>query len=238
MMRPVVFVLSLWISFSCVKKTTGSSYAPTADSFSFPKADTTKTYLALGDSYTIGQSVEEIARFPAQTVALLKQQGINMSNPVYIARTGWTTESLQQAIASQNPSPLFDVVSLLIGVNDQYLHLDTGSYALRFTQLLEKAIELAKGKKSNVFVLSIPDYSATPFVSVPDKPRVSMEIDWFNAINKRITTTFGVSYTDITPSTKEAATNPTLIASDNLHPSGSEYRKWAEMLAPKIKAVL
>jgi len=177
-------------------------------------------------------------RFPGQTVFNLKQQGIKMSDPVYIARTGWTTENLQQAITIQNPSPGFDVVSLLIGVNDQYLRMDTGGYALRFTQLLEKAIQLAKGKKSNVFVLSIPDYSVTPFVAASDKARVSLEIDWFNAINKRITTSFGVSYTDITPSTREAATNSMLIASDNLHPSGTEYKKWADMLVPKMKAVL
>ena len=123
-------------------------------------------------------------------------------------------------------------------MNDQYQRVDTSSYAIRFAQLLEKAIQLANGKKSNVFVLSIPDYSVTPFVGSADKIRVSTEIDWFNEINKRITLFYGVSYTDITPSTREATTNATLIAIDNLHPSGSEYRKWAELLAPKIKVVL
>ena len=195
-------------------------------------------YLALGDSYTIGQSVLANERFPAQTVGLLKQQGIKISNPTYIAQTGWTTTNLQNAIASQSPSPTYDVVSLLIGVNDQYQHLDTGGYAIRFTQLLEKAIQLANGKKTNVFVLSIPDYSVTPFVAAADKPRVRMEIDWFNAINKRITMAYNVGYTDITPSTREAENNPSLIASDGLHPSGLEYKKWAEMLASKMKAVL
>ena len=133
---------------------------------------------------------------------------------------------------------MFDVVTLLIGVNDQYQRVDTNTYATRFTQLLEKAIQLAKGKKTKVFVLSIPDYSVTPFVALADKSRVSAEIDWFNTINKRITLSYNVSYTDITASTRQAATNPSLTASDNLHPSGSEYRKWAEMLTPKMKAVL
>jgi lysophospholipase L1-like esterase len=196
-----------------------------------------KTYLALGDSYTIGQSVTESERFPAQTVSILKQQGIKIANPVYIAQTGWTTSNLQQAILDQNPST-FDVVTLLIGVNDQYQRMDTGGYAIRFIQLLEKAIQLAKGKRTNVFALSIPDYSVTPFVAASDKSRVSTEIDWFNAINKRITLSYVISYTDITPSTREAATNPSLIAGDNLHPSGSGYKKWAELLTPRMKSVL
>ncbi len=231
MMRSIIIILLCFI-FSCNKKTV----APVV---SIPPPLTpAKSYLALGDSYTIGQSVAQNERFPAQTVSLLKQQGININDPVYIAQTGWTTANLQSAIANQNPPSTFDVVSLLIGVNDQYQGMDTSGYTLRFTQLLEKAIQLAGGKKSNVFVLSIPDYSATPFVASANKSKVSMEIDWFNAINKRITAAFNVSYTDITPSTREATTNAALIANDNLHPSGLEYKKWAEMLAPKMRAVL
>jgi lysophospholipase L1-like esterase len=238
-MRLLVILLSIYVCFSCGKKTTEPyTYYPRPDTIPTSATTSDRTYLALGDSYTIGQSVTEQERFPALAVSLLKQQGIKMANPVYIAQTGWTSFNLQQAITSQNPSPSFDVVSLLIGVNDQYQRLDTAGYAVRFTQLLEKAIHLAKGKKSNVFVLSIPDYSVTPFVSTSDKQRVSAEIDWFNSINKRITTTYGVSYTDITPSTRGASTNPSLLASDNLHPSGLEYIKWAEMLAPKMKVVL
>ncbi len=231
MMRSIIIIL-LSLFFSCNKKTV----APTV---SVPPTLTpAKTYLALGDSYTIGQSVAANERFPAQTVSLLKQQGINLNDPVYIAQTGWTTANLQSAIANQNPPSTFDVVSLLIGVNDQYQGMDTSGYALRFTQLLEKAIQLAGGKKSNVFVLSIPDYSATPFVAPVNKSKVSVEINWFNAINKRITESYNVNYTDITPSTREAATNTALVANDNLHPSGLEYKKWADMLAPKMRTVL
>ena len=239
MMRSIALILALTIGFSCHKKNTDTQgyYQPPIDSVTPPRNDTAKTYLALGDSYTIGQSVNETERFPAQTISLIKQQAIRLADPIYIATTGWTTEDLQNAIASRNPSAA-DVVSLLIGVNDQYRGLDTSGYAIRFTQLLDKAIQLAKGKKTNVFVLSIPDYSVTPFVSPDQKARVSMQIDWFNAINKRITLANGISYTDITPSTREAATNPSLIASDNLHPSALEYKKWADMLAPKMKAVL
>jgi len=237
-MRSIAFIVFVAIGFSCNKKTveTYTYQAPRADTVVPPRSDTTRTYLALGDSYTIGQSVGEAERFPAQTVAQLRQQGLRVADPVYIATTGWTTEDLQAAIASRNPANA-DLVSLLIGVNDQYRGMDTGGYALRFRQLLDKAISLANGKQSRVFVLSIPDYSATPFVSADQKPRVSMQIDWFNAINKRITSAYGISYTDITPSTREAATNSSLIASDGLHPSGTEYKKWADMLAPKMKAV-
>lgn len=239
MMRVLVFILAVIFGFSCRKKTADAPtyYQPPVDSIIPSRNDTVRTWLALGDSYTIGQSVSENERFPAQTVALLNRQGIKMTAPVYIATTGWTTEDLQSAIANRNPSTA-DIVSLLIGVNDQYRGIDTSGYAIRFSQLLSKAIELAKGKNSNVFVLSIPDYSVTPFVSAGDKQRVSIQIDWFNAINRRITLANGVSYTDITPSTREGATNPALIANDNLHPSGLEYKKWAEMLAPKIKKVL
>ena len=183
----LVIIVSLFIS--CNKKTVSPTVSVP------PTITPVKTYLALGDSYTIGQSVAANERFPAQTVSLLKQQGININNPVYIAQTGWTTANLQSAIASQNPPATFDVVSLLIGVNDQYQGMDTSGYALRFTLLLEKAIQLTGGKKSNVFVLSIPDYSATPFVAAVNKSKVSTEINWFNAINKRITATFNVSYT-------------------------------------------
>lgn len=214
------------------------AYTPPRDTVSFSSTDTAKSFLALGDSYTIGQSVAATERFPAQIVALLKSLRIKVSDPVYIAQTGWTTSNLQAAITLQNPLPTYDVVTLLIGVNDQYQHLDTGGYAQRFTQLLARAIELAQGRKERVFVLSIPDYSVTPFVSATDKPRVRMEIEQFNAINKRITIAYGVSYTDITPSTRQAGTNAALLANDNLHPSGLEYKKWAEMLLPKIKAVL
>ena len=232
MMNHLLFLIFFLGLFSCSKKSTINREAIVSS------ADSAKTYLALGDSYTIGQSVALNERFPAQTVALLRQEGIKLSDPHYIAQTGWTTASLQQAISFQNPASHFDVVSLLIGVNDQYQRVDTGNYALRFTQLLEKAIQLAKGKRSNVFVLSIPDYSVTPYVASADKPTVKKEINWFNAINKRITLNFGVSYTDITPSSQEAESNATLLAADNLHPSGLAYKKWAEMLAPKMKAVL
>lgn len=232
-MNHLLFLICFITLFSCRKKSASINNEITAGT-----TDSVKSYLALGDSYTIGQSVPQNERFPAQTVLQLRQQGVKIADPVYIAQTGWTTANLQQAIALQNPAPKFDVVSLLIGVNDQYQRVDTGTYSVRFKQLVEKSIALAKGKMSGVFVLSIPDYSATPFVAPADKPAVKQEIDQFNAINKRIALNYGVNYTDITPSSREAENNPALVAPDKLHPSGLEYKRWADMLAPKMKAVL
>ncbi len=208
-----------------------------------PPADTTistktYTYLALGDSYTIGQSVSTNDRFPAQTVALLAKDNIKVSAPLYIATTGWTTTNLMNAINATSLTPPYDIVSLLIGVNDQYQMRDTTGYRQRFTALLEKSIQLSGNRPSRVFVVSIPDYSATPFVPQAQKPQVSKEIDWFNSINKDVTEQRKISYTDITPGSRDAATNNALVASDGLHPSGLEYAKWAMMLEPKIKAAL
>lgn len=198
----------------------------------------TKKYLALGDSYTIGQSVAATERFPAQVQQLLVQQSIPLYIVEYIATTGWTTLNLEAAINSQNPKGPYDAVSLLIGVNDQYQTHDTSNYRNRFAKVLAKAISLASNKKERVFVLSIPDYSVTPFVPYANKSQVSKEIDWFNTINKEVAQYFGVNYINITPSSREGATNPNLIANDGLHPSGLEYKKWAEMLVPKMKLVL
>ncbi|BAV07824.1 SGNH/GDSL hydrolase family protein [Filimonas lacunae] len=196
-----------------------------------------KSWLALGDSYTIGQSVETNERYPAQTASQLLSKGIHIT-PQYIATTGWTTANLLSAIQSQQPQGPYNIVSLLIGVNDQYQHMDTGGYRIRFTQLLQKSIQLAGNKASHVFVLSIPDYSVTPFAQGSNTAQISKEIDAFNAINKQITLGYHCQYIDITPSTREAATQPSLVASDGLHPSGAEYKKWAGQLAPLLSKAL
>ncbi|CAA9492509.1 MAG: Lysophospholipase L1 and related esterases [uncultured Segetibacter sp.] len=195
-------------------------------------------YLALGDSYTIGQNVHETERFPAQTAQLLRAHNIDVRDPQYIASTGWTTTNLLSGINLQNPARDFDIVTLLIGVNDQYQRRDTTSYRTHFLELLDKAVEFARSKKSRVFVLSIPDYSVTPFVAAEDKAGVSKQIDEFNAINKEITLQNGIVYIDITPSTRGAANDTSLIANDGLHLSGKEYAAWAGMLAPLIKKAL
>jgi lysophospholipase L1-like esterase len=198
----------------------------------------TYTWLALGDSYTVGESVSEDERFPAQAISLLKNNVRNFSAPKYIATTGWTTLDLLNAIEKENLQHSFDIVSLLIGVNDQYQHLDTAGYRKRFTECLQKAIALAGNKTNHVFVLSIPDYSVTPFAKDSDTAQIKKEIDAFNTINKKITLSHKISYTDITPLTREAKTDASLIAIDGLHPSAKEYAKWAKLLAQKIEKIL
>jgi lysophospholipase L1-like esterase len=232
-MNQLLLCFALFLGLiACGKKETSSASIPPPTITAPPK-----TWLALGDSYTIGQGVTETERFPLQTAVWLRNNGINMSNPVYIATTGWTTTFLQAAIANNNPPP-YDVVSLLIGVNDQFQARDTTGYRQRFTQLLQTSIQLAKNKPGNVVVLSIPDYSVTPFVAPADSAAIRQEIDWFNAINKEVTLSFRVPYLDITPSTREARTNPSLLAADRLHLSGIEYKKWAERLGPLLLPVL
>jgi lysophospholipase L1-like esterase len=211
-----------------------NSNTNTADS----PATTGLKYLALGDSYTIGQNVQESERFPAQTVRLLANNNVTIQTLTYIATTGWTTANLISAINAQNPSKTFDIVTLLIGVNDQYQHMDTASYRIRFITLLNMSIAFAANRPARVFVLSIPDYSATPYVYQSDKARVSLDIDQFNAINKQITLANNVAYIDITPASREALSDPSLVANDSLHPSGKQYAVWSQLLAPVIKNAL
>lgn len=199
-----------------------------------------KKLLALGDSYSIGQSVTEQDRFINQTIFIARSNNINVEYPAkIIAQTGWTTNNLLDAIAANtnNLTAPYDIVTLLIGVNNQYQQLDTAIYRIEFTRCLLEAITLTGNRKNRVFVLSIPDYGATPFGS-GNAQQIGKEIDRFNFINKQICMQMGIDYTDITPSTRMAATDLTLVASDGLHPSGKEYLKWANMLAQKISPLL
>lgn len=185
------------------------------------------SYLALGDSYTIGQSVEQKDSFPYQLSAKL-----GIPAPTVIAQTGWTTDNLIAAIdGSTIKGNTYDVVTLLIGVNDQYQGLSQANYRTKFVQLLNTAINFAKGNKAHVIVVSIPDYGVTPFANGAGAT-ISPLIDQFNAINKEETDKAGISYVNITPISKQAATDKSLIAIDGLHPSGSMYALWVNMIAP------
>ena len=210
---------------------------PNADMFK-TNTDTFKTYLALGDSYTIGASVAENERFPNQTVTLLKVQNINLNIPKIIATSGWTTRSLLDALNVATLQNNFTVVSLLIGVNNQYQGKSLDEYKIEFTELLNRSIKYAASKPSHVFVLSIPDYSVTPFAQGSDTAKTAREIDQFNAANKSISLQLGVNYLDITPISREAKSDRSLIASDGLHPSGLQYKKWADLLAPMMQPAL
>ncbi len=201
-----------------------------------PTDPSAKTYLALGDSYTIGQSVSEAERFPNQAVQLLRGQGIKINEPKIIATTGWTTKNLIDAINNASLQTNYDVVSLLIGVNNQFQGRSVNEYKSEFTFLLNRAIQYAGNKPTHVFVLSIPDYSVTPFAQGSDRARIAAEIDQFNAANKAISLQLGVNYLDITPISREP--DPALVANDGLHPSGKQYKRWADLLVSMIKQVL
>jgi lysophospholipase L1-like esterase len=198
------------------------------------KAQQPRTYLALGDSYTIGESLLLKDNFPFQTVDLLKQKGIQMTEPVIVAKTGWTTDELMDAIEKRQLNGQFNFVSLLIGVNNQYRGRDIDTYQKEFEQLLQQAIAFAGGNRNHVFVLSIPDWGATPFAAGRDLAKITREIDQFNAVNKKISGQYKVNYIEITSGTREATIDRSLVADDKLHPSKKEYARWAEKLSNAI----
>ncbi len=238
MSRNFILYTILILSLSATQCRKGQAPYAASTPIVYNNIDSPKTFLALGDSYTIGQSVTLTERFPAQTTALLRSAGINITDPKYIAATGWTTDILTSAINNQQPLGTFSVVSLLIGVNDQYQRHDTTGYRQRFRNLLNTSIILAGNKPDHVFVLSIPDYSVTPFAANYDTAAIRVQIDQFNDINRIETSQASCHYLYITNSTREALTDPSLLASDGLHPSGKEYAKWSALLAPMMKNVL
>ena len=193
--------------------------------------------LALGDSYTIGQSVAESDRWPNQLAKGLQVGGLKVDRTQIIARTGWTTANLIGAIQTQKPDSNFNLVGLLIGVNNQYQGRTLAEYQTQFTQLLQTAIALAHGKKERVFVVSIPDYGYTPYGHA-DQAAISAELDQFNASNLRITQAAGIQYFDITPISRHGLEDPTLVANDGLHPSGKQYTQWVELMLPTVKTMV
>jgi lysophospholipase L1-like esterase len=196
------------------------------------------SYLALGDSYTIGEQVAETERFPMQAAALLREKGYPVKNPEIIATTGWTTAELAQGIAAAHINQTFDIVTLLIGVNNQYRGRSLEEYREEFTALLRQAIAFAGNRPSRVVVLSIPDWSVTPFAAGQDRTKIAAEIAAFNVANKVIAEQWRVPYLDITPFTREAAADKDLLAADGLHPSGKDYRRWARKLAGLLEQAL
>jgi lysophospholipase L1-like esterase len=192
-------------------------------------------YLALGDSYTIGESVPENERWSNQLADLMKSSAHLGGREIHItiiARTGWTTAELWQGIEMRAIQPPYDMVSLLIGVNNQYRGYDIDEYREQFRFLLEKAIEYADEKPDRVFVLSIPDWGVTPFAAGRDAAKIAQEIDAFNAVNREESEKLGVAYVDVMSVSREAANDPSLIADDGLHPSGKMYAEWAKLALP------
>lgn len=207
-----------------------------------PKVDRNKDvkpYLALGDSYTIGESVSQSQSFPYQLANAFSKVEMHVS-PQIIAKTGWTTGDLLQAIARENPHQSYEFVTLLIGVNNQYRGYSKETYRKEFKELLQISIRSAGNRKEHVFVISIPDWGVTDYARENgfNEQTVSKEIDVFNVINKEETLAMGISYTDITAQSRLAKTDKSLIANDGLHPSEKMYAHWVNVLFPKIKAIV
>lgn len=221
------WIFCAFLFFSC---SSGDNIV--ADTFDLPL-----TYLALGDSYTIGESVSEDERYPIQLITKLNEEQLAVNTPKIIARTGWTTDELQAAIAEENITDTFDIVSLLIGVNNQYRGYPVAQFEKEYRELLDQAIGFAGGNPKHVFVLSIPDYGVTPFAQNRNPEKIGKEIDEYNAIKKSITEEMGVTYFDITPISRLAKEDLDLVAEDGLHPSGKMYDEWSKLVVPHILAL-
>lgn len=196
------------------------------------------TYLALGDSYTIGEGVPVNENFPYQTVQLLRKNNLHLHAPEIAAKTGWVTFELAEYILHTKFNEHYDFVTLLIGVNNQYRGLSADDYKNDFEFLLRKALHFAGEKNNHVIVLSIPDWGATPFAKSKDRKKISAEIDTYNSFNKKISEQYKVHYINITENTREDAKDKSFLTADGLHYSGKEYAKWAKAVAEKIRLVL
>jgi lysophospholipase L1-like esterase len=194
-------------------------------------------YLALGDSYTIGESVAEGERWPNQLAQQLEAEGIHTELTI-IARTGWTVDELWQGIQANPPEGIYDLVTLLIGVNDQYRGYPSDGYRDDFRFMIAKAIEYAGGNADKVIVLSIPDWGMTPFAAGRNTQSIAREIDQFNSINREEAEKAGAHYVDITPISRSVTADSALIAPDGLHPSGSMYSAWTDLVFPIAQDML
>lgn len=195
------------------------------------------TYLALGDSYTIGEGVPLHESFPYQLVQMLRNGGHPFLAPEIVAQTGWTTTELLDHLSKTILYSHYDFVTLLIGVNNQYRGLPAEDYKNDFEKLLTKARSLAK-EDSGVIVLSIPHWGMTPFAADRDTAKIEAEIDLFNSINKSMALEAGIHYVDIAEGTKQVATNAALLTKDNLHYSGVAHHEWAKEVAALIEKVV
>ncbi|MBF7092158.1 SGNH/GDSL hydrolase family protein [Flavobacterium sp. ALJ2] len=203
-----------------------------------PLVPKTINYLALGDSYTIGQSVCETCNYPEQL-----QRNLSNTYPAtsfslkIIAKTGWTTSNLLSAINTENHGSNYDLVTLLIGVNNQFQNIPFSVYEKEFPELVNKAITLAKEEKSNVIVISIPDYAYTPFgqSSAYNNKQISLEIDKYNAFAENYCKNNNIIFISITDITRQGLSNPSLVTQDGLHPSQSAYTLFVERILPKVK---
>jgi lysophospholipase L1-like esterase len=234
LLRSIAFVLLALVSGCAARPKTGDRLPDvTPSTNAMPPR-----YLALGDSYTIGESVGVPDRWPNQLAHELRSRGIAMAEPEIIARTGWTTDELSAAIDSANPHGPYALVTLLIGVNNQYRGRDAEQYRHELTALLARAVTFAGSNSQHVIVVSIPDWGVTPFAEGRDRVKIGREIDHFNAMAQEETQRVNARYVDITPVSREASTDHSLVAGDGLHPSAAMYARWVHLITPEAVAAL
>jgi lysophospholipase L1-like esterase len=195
------------------------------------------TVLALGDSYTIGEGVAEEGRWPVQLVAKLRERGIALDAPHIVATTGWTTDELSAAMDVAALQPSYGLVTLLIGVNNQYRGRPLGEYRDQFLALLRRAVELA-GDARRVLVVSIPDWGVTAFAGGRDRAAIARDIDAFNAVARDETLRLRARWADVTPASREAGAKPGMLAEDGLHPSAAQYSIWADIILREVQAIM
>ena len=191
----------------------------------------------MGDSYTIGQGLTEPERWPVQLVKRLREEGVQIRELQIIAKTGWTTKDLAAGIKAVNPAGPFDIVTLLIGVNNQFQGLDIQEFKTEFVALLQQSIQFAGGDPTRVIVISIPDWGVTPVGIGFGPDRIAREIDLFNSIGMEEAIQAGATYIDVTGVSRMAKTEPNLLADDGLHPSMLMYRRWVDLILPTALAI-
>jgi len=232
-------IMIIFIAFSCGSDSQKHTIPDKSDNSDEMEQEQPKLrYLALGDSYSIGESVDPSMRYPVQIADSLEKRGYLMEDPRIIAVTGWTTSDLKAGIAAASPQGPYDLVSLLIGVNNQYRGLDMNTYKKEFGELIDQSILFAGNNTGRVIVLSIPDWGVTPFASGRDREKIAREIDQYNAINKEITMSKEIVWIDVTAISRLALNDATLIAGDGLHPSGKMYTEWVRLAVPEIVKML
>lgn len=197
-------------------------------------------FLALGDSYTIGESVASDQRWPVQLVKALRTEGVEIRPPRIIAKTGWTTDELADGVQAAEFEHRFDLVTLMIGVNNQYRGRDVDNYRNELDQLIERASRLAGGEPGRVIVISIPDWGVTPYARKDGRnaSEIAEEIDAFNEVNRELAKDHGARYVNITDISREVADDILLVANDGLHPSPQQYRRWTKRILPVAREIL
>lgn len=203
-------------------------------------ADAALSWLALGDSYTIGEGVAEDARWPARLAAELRHARVPLADPRILARTGWTTDELSAAMDAEEPLGQWDFVSLLIGVNNQYRGRPVEEYAREFATLLARAVKLAGGRADRVLVLSIPDWGVTPFAAAEGRDRacIAQELDAYNAAARATCALRQVAFVDVTGVSRALGGAPSMLAADGLHPSAAMHAEWAALALPVARRLL